>query len=85
MGNVPFTPDQRQEIAEGTRDGLDVSIYAKPEFLAIQMRQIRKGLENGFDLSPLKKLPGDEEAKAQTSVSDQCRCPSDTTGRGGKV
>ncbi len=44
MGNVPFTPDQRQEIAEGTRDGLDVSIYAKPEFLAIQMRQIRLGL-----------------------------------------
>lgn len=44
MVNAQFTPDQRQEIEEGTRDGLDVSIYAKPEFLAIQMRQIRLGL-----------------------------------------
>lgn len=44
MESVQFTPDQRQEILEGGRAGLDVSIYAKPEFLAIQMRQIRLGL-----------------------------------------
>lgn len=40
-----FTPDQQREIREGIGEGLDVSVYARPEFLAIQMREIRLGLE----------------------------------------
>ena len=43
-----FTKDQQQEIDAGIREGLDVSIYAKPEFLGIQMHQIRLGLKEGL-------------------------------------
>lgn len=42
--NKGFTPDQINEIEQGLDAGLDVSIYAKTCFLAIQMRQIRKAL-----------------------------------------
>ena len=38
-----FTQDQISEIQEGLELGLDVSVYAKKEFFAIQMRQIRLG------------------------------------------
>ncbi len=44
-----FDEDQKQEIQVGINAGLDVFIYAKPEFMAIQMRQIRLGLEAGID------------------------------------
>lgn len=47
-----FTPYQQQEIDEGIREGLDVSVYAKPELLAIQMRQIRFGMEKGLPMEP---------------------------------
>lgn len=40
-----FTQDQKAEIEEGYLTGLDISVYARPEFLAIQMREIRLGLE----------------------------------------
>lgn len=40
-----FTPDQVDEIQEGLESGLDISVYAKKEFLAIQMRQILLGLK----------------------------------------
>lgn len=40
-----FTQDQKKEIREGFLAGLDVSVYARPEFLAIQMREIRLGLQ----------------------------------------
>ena len=45
-----FGIDQQQEIKEGLQAGLDVSVYAYPEFYAIQMRQIRLGLIAGRDL-----------------------------------
>lgn len=38
-----FTLDQINEIQEGLELGLDISVYAKKEFFAIQMRQIRLG------------------------------------------
>ena len=38
-----FTLDQISEIQEGLEQGLDISVYAKKEFFAIQMRQIRLG------------------------------------------
>ncbi len=43
--------DQRIEVQDGIQKGLDVSCYAKEEYLAIQMRQIRLGLEAGLDVS----------------------------------
>ena len=43
-----FGIDQQQEIKDGLQAGLDVSVYAKPEFYAIQMRQIRLGLMAGL-------------------------------------
>lgn len=43
-----FGADQQQEIKEGIEEGIDVSVYAKPELYAIQMRQIRLGLEKGL-------------------------------------
>lgn len=43
-----FTRDQKIEIEAGKEAGVDVSIYAKPEFLGIQMHQIRLGLEEGL-------------------------------------
>ncbi len=42
--NDTFTEDQKWEIDQGEKLGLDVSLYAKPEFLAIQMREIRIGM-----------------------------------------
>lgn len=50
MNSAEFTPDQKQEIEKGMLEGIDVSVYAKPEYLAIQMFQIRLGLEDRLDV-----------------------------------
>ncbi len=42
---------QSMEVQAGLEQGVDVSLYAKPEYLAIQMRQLRLGLEAGLDIS----------------------------------
>lgn len=42
-----FTHDQIREIKEGEGAGLDVSVYAKKEFMAIQMLEIRRGMQAG--------------------------------------
>lgn len=42
--DLGFTPDQVAEIEAGLNMEIDVSPYAKKEFLAIQMRQIRMGI-----------------------------------------
>ena len=47
-----YTKDQLEEIQAGLAQGLDVSIYARVEFLAIQMHEIRLGLEKDL---PVKK------------------------------
>lgn len=54
-----FTQDQLLEIEEGRKAGLDVTLYAKPEFLAIQMRQIRLGMQEGLDVSKYASLEYD--------------------------
>lgn len=54
-----FDSDQRREIEAGRESGVDVSLYAKKEFMAIQMRQIRQGLEEGLDVSVYAKLEYD--------------------------
>lgn len=45
-----FDPDQIAEIKAGLDAGLAVSVYAKKEFMAIQMFQIRLGLSDGLDV-----------------------------------
>lgn len=47
-----FRPNQLEEIEEGIQAGVDVSIYAKKEYYAIQMRQILLGL---MDNLPVEK------------------------------
>lgn len=42
---------QKEEIRKGIIKNLDVSVYAKPEIPFNIMRQLRKGLESGYDLS----------------------------------
>ena len=49
-----YTPDQRFEIQEGKKKGLNTSVYEDPKFLAIQMREIRLALEKGLDVSALR-------------------------------
>ena len=38
-----FSQSQIKQIEEGREAGLDVSVYAKPEYAAMHMRQIRLG------------------------------------------
>ena len=43
------------QIRHGLKNGIDVSVYAKPEFEADQMEQIRIGLEKRIDVSAYAK------------------------------
>ena len=47
-----YTSDQLFEIEEGKKASIDTSIYENPDFLAIQMRQIRFALMEGVDVAP---------------------------------
>ncbi len=47
-----YTSDQLIEIEEGKKAHIDTSIYENPDFLAIQMRQIRFALTAGLDVAP---------------------------------
>ena len=42
---------QQEEILEGLKNNIDVSIYAKPEYNVLQMQEIRLGLQEGLDVS----------------------------------
>ncbi len=53
--NDRFDSDQTMEINMGIADGLDVSVYADPQYMAIQMRQIRLGMQEGLDVSVYAK------------------------------
>ena len=46
-----FDEDQKTEIIKGLEEGLDVSIYANPEYSWRQMEEIRKGLKEDLDVS----------------------------------
>ena len=46
-----FDEYQQQEILEGLKNNVDISIYAKTEFDKCQMFEIKKGLENNIDVS----------------------------------
>ena len=50
-----YTSDQLFEIEEGKKASLDTSVYENPDFLAIQMRQIRLAMAAGLDVAPYVK------------------------------
>jgi uncharacterized protein (DUF342 family) len=50
--NSDFDYLQSEEIENGIKEGLTVTSYAKPQYSSYTMRQIRKGLEEGIDLTP---------------------------------
>lgn len=53
---LTFTQDQKHEIELGQKAGVDVSVYAKPEFLAIQMREIHLGLSEELPVEQYSSL-----------------------------
>lgn len=46
-----FNEIQMEQVIKGVKSGLDVSLYARPEYNDGQMYQIRRGLETGLDVS----------------------------------
>lgn len=50
-GNLIYDNKQMYQIQIGLESGIDVSIFAKPEYDWIQMAQIRLGLEDGINVS----------------------------------
>ena len=46
-----FSEYQQDEILEGLKNNLDVSIYAKKEYSWEKMREIREGLEANLNVS----------------------------------
>ena len=55
-----FNELQLNAIYDGILSGIDVSIYAKPEFDVDQMEQIQEGLEDGLDVSVYAKPEFDD-------------------------
>ena len=49
-----YSPDQRSEIQEGKKKGLNTTVYEDPAYLPVQMREIRLALESGLDVSALR-------------------------------
>ena len=44
-----------KQIKKGLKQGLDVSIYAKPEYNSSQMSEIRENLENKLNVNKSKE------------------------------
>lgn len=51
MMESSYIKEQHQEILLGKEEGLDVSLYANPEFNWLQMEQIRMGIKDKVDVS----------------------------------
>ena len=60
-----FNYSQKEQISFGLQKGLDISIYAKPEFKSSQMEQIRFGLEKGLNAHIYAKPEFDYEQMRQ--------------------
>lgn len=52
MSKEIFNRYQKKEIEEGLKHHLNVSVFAKPDLLAIQMHQIRLGLQDHLPMEP---------------------------------
>ena len=51
FNGLTFDCEQMAVIRMGLREGVDVSIYAKPEFTAPQMYEILSGIHSGVDVT----------------------------------
>lgn len=60
---------QNQEIRRGKEEGLDVSLYANPEFNWLQMEQIRMGLKDKIDASIYADPANNYETMRQIRIS----------------
>lgn len=56
MSKTDFTPRQMDEILLGDAHGVDYTLYAKKEYDATKMRQIREGLEEAAKEESAEKL-----------------------------
>ena len=56
-----FDNFQQNEILEGLKNNIDVSLYAKKEFNDEQMAEIKIGLVQGLDVSVFAKVCFDNE------------------------
>ncbi len=63
-----FDSRQQEQVKIGLEQGLDVNIYAKPEFSDRQMYYIRSGLEQGLDVSWYAKPEFDSEQMKQIKL-----------------
>ena len=63
-----FNYSQKEQISFGLQKGLDISIYAKPEFKGSQMEQIRFGLEKGLNVHIYAKPEFDYEQMRQIRI-----------------
>ena len=52
INQIEFNLKQKEQIFLGEKKGLDVSLYATPDFEWMQMLQINLGLEKGLDVTP---------------------------------
>jgi len=50
-----FLPIQLRQIQLGLKEGVDISVYAKPEYDWFQMEEIREGLKAGLDVTVYAK------------------------------
>ena len=50
-----FDEPQQNQILNGLKKNIDVSVYAKSDFNYLQMRYIRQGLEANLDVSVYAK------------------------------
>lgn len=57
MENDEYQKAQNQEIKLGKEEGLDVSLYANPQFNWLQMEQIRMGLKDKWMLPSMRIRP----------------------------
>ena len=62
---VKYTESQMEEIREGLKSGINVSIYADPKFNDEQMGVIRYALENGLNDVEIKKYIDPKFDKSQ--------------------
>ena len=57
--NMGFNNEQIEEISLGQKEGLNISIYANKDYLAMQMRQIRLGLKEHLPVKVYAKTEFD--------------------------
>lgn len=55
-----WEPAQLYELSQGIKSGIDISVYAKPEYNEFKMGYIRLAMERGLDFNKLLNPNFDE-------------------------